>query len=258
MSAAALIIGFQILSLVGSAITAAKLFVTGLSVRYKFFFWYFLFRVPNTAWPLFFNSKSKFYFYFWVATEPVTWIFHTVMVLELYRLVLEKHRGLYTLGRWVLFAGLGTSVTISLASLIPRMPKAITEQSKTFWAYLAIERGVMLGLAILLMFLMAFLVLYTVPISANIRTHARIYSVFFVSTYLALLLASFLGLHVHSSVNLALNAISVACVFAWLFLLSPKGEEIKSSAPILGPEQERRVLQQLDALNATLLKVSRN
>ena len=160
MSAAALIVVLQVVSLLGSALTAWKLLHTGLYRRYRFFFYYFLFRIPNTIWPLFPNSKTKLYFFFWVATEPVTWFFHSIVVLELYRLVLEKHKGLYTLGRWAMFAGVGTSVTISLISLIPRLTLSMTQQSKTMFWYLALERGFTLGLAIFLLFMMGFLVLY--------------------------------------------------------------------------------------------------
>jgi hypothetical protein len=226
--------------------------------KYRWFFWYFVFRLPNTAWPLAFDVTGEAYYNFWVFTEPITWIFHILVVLELYRLVLERHKGLYTLGRWAMFAGMATSVTLSLVSLIPKLTLAITQQSKTMFWYLAMERGLMLGLAIFLLFMMGFLVLYTVPISSNVKFHARVYAVFFISNYLTFLLASLRGIHALPWVNVVADAVSAACVFAWLFLLSPKGEEVKSSAPILGPEQERRVLQQLDALNATLLKVSRN
>jgi hypothetical protein len=257
MPGAALII-FQILSLTGSALTAGKLYQTGLYRKYRFFFLYFLFRIPNTAWPLFIHSDSELYFRIWIYTEPITWLFHTAVVLELYRLVLERHKGLYTLGRWALFAGLSTSIFISLVSLIPRMNLAITQQSRTMFWYLAMERGFMLGLAIFLLFMMAFLVLYTVPISANVKIHARLYTIFFVSNYLTWLLRSLFGYTAAPLTDGTAQLVSMACVFGWFFLLSPKGEELNTSAPAIGPEQERRVLEHLDALNATLLKASRN
>jgi len=268
MSKAALILIIQILSLAGSALTAVKLYRTGLYRKYRFFFWYFLFRVPNSTWPLFFNNflntNATVYYYFWVATEPVTWVFHTLVILELYKLVLEKHKGLYTLGRWAMFGGIGTSLIISLISLIPRMVKDMTRQSKTMIVYLYMERGVMLGLAIFLLFMMGFLVLYTVPLSRNVTVHARVYAVFFFSNFLTFLLLSLFPsgrtefLHILPWTNLVADAVSMICVYDWFFLLNAAGEEVHTSQPILGPEQERRVLQQLDALNATLLKVSRN
>lgn len=262
MSVAALIVAFQILSVIGAVLTVIKLWKTGLYRKYRFLFFYFLFRIPNTIWPLFFNdffdTQATLYYQLWIATEPVTWFFHTAVVLELYHLVLQKHKGLYTLGRWALFAGVGTSLTISLVSLIPRMTLSMTQQSKTMFWYLATERGFMLGLAIFLLFMMGFLVLYTVPISRNVKMHARIYTIFFVSNYLAFLLRSLFGYEANPVTNGIGQFVSMACVFAWLFLLGPKGEEVKTSVPVIGPEQERRVLQHLDALNATLLKASRN
>ncbi len=257
MSVASLIIGFQILSLGGSALMAGKLFSTGLYRRYRIFFWYFLFRIPNTSWPLFFSSTaSPLYFRFWVFTEPVTWVFHMAVVLELYRLVLEKHKGIYTLGRWAMFCGVGTSAVVSVVSLIPRLTLSMTQQSKWMFRYLAMERGVGLGLAIFLLFMTAFLILYTVPLSRNVKIHARIYTVFFFSNFLTFLLHSLFGLTIVPFTNLLAEAVSAACVLAWFLLLSAQGEEVQTSQPIFSPEQERRMLHQLDAFNATLLKVS--
>src|SRR5579862_1803932 len=109
MSDVALISSLQIVSLLGSFLTTFRLFQTGLYRRYHWFFLYFLFRIPNTTWPLLLRLNSKIYFFFWVATEPITWIFHACVLLELYRLVLDKYRGLYTLGRWSMFVGMAAS-----------------------------------------------------------------------------------------------------------------------------------------------------
>ena len=253
-----LIVSLQIVGLLASILTAYHLYRTGLYRRYRFFFWYFLFRIPNTAWPLFFSdTKSDLYFYFWLATEPVTWIFGIAIVLELYRLVLEKHKGLYSLGRWAMFLGLGVSAAVSVISLIPRMTLALTEQSKTMFAYLAVQRGLALGLALFLLFMMGFLVLYTVPLSRNVKVHAKIYTVFFFSKFLIFLLQSLWGLHSYDKLSTWADAVSAICILAWFFLLTPNGEEVLSSHPILNPEHERRLLLQLDALNAALLKSSK-
>jgi len=52
-------------------------------------------------------------------------------------------------------------------------------------------------------------------------------------------------------------AMSSACTFAWFFLLSRNGEETHVKQAWIGPRQEERILYQLDALNATLLKAGR-
>ena len=57
--------------------------------------------------------------------------------------------------------------------------------------------------------------------------------------------------------NTGLMAMSSACALAWFFLLSRNGEEARVKLPWIGPEQEERILCQLDSLNATLLKAGR-
>jgi hypothetical protein len=44
---------------------------------------------------------------------------------------------------------------------------------------------------------------------------------------------------------------------AWWLMLSANVEEVRTQTPQLRPDSEERILEQLDLLNATLLKVSR-
>src|SRR5947209_6084219 len=99
MTSPALIQFLQLILLIGSALVALKLYWSGLYKRYPIFFSYFLFRVPNGIWPLLLNVKSPEYFRVWICSEVVVLSFYILMVRELYRLVLEKYKGLYTLGR---------------------------------------------------------------------------------------------------------------------------------------------------------------
>jgi hypothetical protein len=102
-----------------------------------------------------------------------------------------------------------------------------------------------------------FLTKYPVPLSRNVVVHTVIYSVFFLSDALVLLWRTLLGYHVTFSINVVATAISSTCAIAWWLLLSAKGEEVQVRGPQLRPDSEERILQQLDLLNATLLKVSR-
>lgn len=248
----------QACSLIGSFLVVGRLLTSGLYKRYHVFFLYFLFRIPNGLWPILLPVTGSAYFYAWIATEPFTWIFHIAVVLELYRLVLEKHKGLYTLGRWALYAGMSLSILVSILTLLPKLKNAGALQSKTVGYYLAAERGVTLGLAIFLLFMMFFLTRYPVPMSRNLIVHISIYTVFFISNFLVWLLRSLFGLIVNNQTNLLASAVSAVCVYLWFFLLSPQGEAVPANLPSFGPEYERRALHQLDALNATLLKASKN
>src|SRR3954447_4101581 len=121
MTSAALGSLFLALSLVGSALTALKLLVTGLYKRYPVFFCYFVFRVPNSIWPLLVNIRSQHYFAIWRISFLLTLLFYVLLGAELYRLVLEKYRGLQTAGRWAMYVSLLISASISILMLLPKI-----------------------------------------------------------------------------------------------------------------------------------------
>src|SRR5947208_8370101 len=97
MNVAALGSILQTVSLLVSALMALKLWMTGLHRHYPVFFLYFVFRVPNAIWPLFFPVTSDMYAYIWAFTDPLVLIFYILLVVELYRLVLQRYPGLYTI-----------------------------------------------------------------------------------------------------------------------------------------------------------------
>src|SRR5579872_3507587 len=122
-SGAAIIRILTLAILAGCGLTSIKLVYSGLYRRYRALFAYLIFRFLYTAALLFVftNFRTAGYQRFWILTEPVIWLFYVLMVIELYSLVLERHRGLYTLGRWVLYAGLSVSILISGLALLPQL-----------------------------------------------------------------------------------------------------------------------------------------
>ena len=260
MSTFALISFCQLLSAFFSAVVAIKLFSSGLYRRYRIFFIYFIFRVPYqiiTSFRFHQNPGSMTYLDFFLYTEPVVLLFYILVVLELYGLVLERYKGLYTLGRWAMYAAIVISVTISVLTLLPKIAPSTPEPSRNLFKEVAVERGVDFSLVIFILLIVAFLGRYPVPLSRNVIVHTGIYSVFFLTQTLVLLLRTLFGINDATQFNLILTTISLTCTIAWAVLLSAKGEEIQVNAPQLRPDSEERILRQLDALNQTLLKVSR-
>ena len=92
MTSVALSSFLQSLLLLGSALTALKLYTTGLYKKYPVFFFYFVFRIPNNLSPLVLDFRSNTYFFVYLATLPIMLLFYVLMVRELYRLVLEDYR----------------------------------------------------------------------------------------------------------------------------------------------------------------------
>ncbi len=230
MSSQALVQIFQAVTLVGAALTAVRLFRTSLRKRYPVFFSYFIFWVLNSIWPFFLSGSSHTYYWFWVCTEPIYWTFYVLVVWELCGLVLEKHPGLATLGRWSMFLGLAFSVIVSVASLIPTMRPA-GAQWRTTRFLLAVEYGVTLTLVIFLLLMMFLLKGYPVRLSRNVVLHAALFTIFFISNSVGMLFQRLFGTQLYTAVDSVLMAISAICVIVWLIFLNPAGEEVRLDLP---------------------------
>jgi hypothetical protein len=250
----ALVRVLQVLTLAGVALTAIKLHKTGLRRRYPVFTAYCAFWALNSTWPLILPINSWLYYRLWVYTEPVNWLFYVLVVRELCGLVLEKFQGLRTLGRWAIYAGTFVAVSISIISLLPRIQSA---GWKTTIYMVAVDRGITLGLVVFLILMMFLLKGYPVRLSRNLVLHAFLYTTFFVTNTLDGVLANLLGKNVYTIIDTGAMLISAACAITWFLFLNPSGEDVQVTVPLFTPRQEERILQHLEALNATMLRVSR-
>jgi hypothetical protein len=254
MTSAALVSSLKAVLLLGSALMVLKLYCSGLYHRYPIFFAFFIFRIPNTIWPFFLETSSPLYQKVWVLTEPIEFGFYVLMVVELYKLVLEKYKGLYSLGRWALYLSLVISVSISAITLVPRIKPTMPQRSRIMFYVIATERGIQTGLALFIILILCFLSLFPVRLSRNVRVHALVFSIFFLSTTFVLLMSSLFGMHLLDVVNISLMGVTAASLVAWLTLLRAE-EEDPVRAPFK-PEHESRLLAHLDSLNTALLRTS--
>ena len=242
--------------LLGSVLMVLLLYRTGLYRRYPIFFAFFIFRIPNSIWPLFLEVSSPRYQQVWVLSEPVALGFYVLMVVELYKLVLEKYKGLYSLGRWALYVSLAISVSLSAISLLPRIKPSMPQESKVMFYMLATERGIDTGLVIFIVLILCFLSFFPVKLSRNVRVHALVFSIFFLSHTFVALMRSLFGMRLADQVNTVLLGITASSVVAWLTLLRAAGEQSSPAPAVYKPEDESRLLMHLDSLNATLLRAS--
>lgn len=258
-ASAAIIRLLEFLILAACLLTSIKLRYNGLYRRYKALFAYLIFRFFYTGALLFafHSTQSASYLWFFALTEPAIWIFYVLVVIELYSLVLENHRGLYTLGRWVLYGGLSLSLLISGLALLPELSGGAPQRSRLLPYYVAIERGVDFSLLIFLVLILLWLTRYPVPLSRNVLVHSVAYTFLFLSNTAGLLVRVIFGFTLTGPVNTLFLGIGAVCILIWLIFLTPRGEEARVNVPNLGPEHEQRILSQLEALNKTLLKVSR-
>src|SRR5215467_12721421 len=102
-----------------SGLAGLKLWRTGLYRRYPALFGFLL--VVSLLSLAFLSSSVPAYVTYWKILQPFTWVFSVWVVLELYTVILERHKGLATFSRWVQYAGFAVSTVVSVLALLPRI-----------------------------------------------------------------------------------------------------------------------------------------
>ena len=249
---------FLVISILGCSATAIRLFRCGLSARYRVFTWFFAFAAVNHVWPLLIDRASFLYFYFWIVTEPVFRVFYVLTVLEMYRLMTERYKGLYSLARWAMYGTSAVSVLVSVMMLLPRITPAMPQKSVCLGYAYAFNRGVDFSLTVFILLILLFLSQYPIALSRNLLAHATLCSLYFLSSGTYGMVRRMIGGAPATSLNLVLSGIVASCTVAWFLLLSPKGEGIKAVRIRFSAGYEAQVLEKLDALNQILLKSAGN
>ena len=223
---------------------------------YPFLFAYLVFLAPDSLGPLVMDLRSRAYFRFWLITEPINWAFEILVVRELCGLVLARYKGLCSLGRWTMYAGIAISGAISLASMLPRIPDALSHRSRLLFYWYGADRGINFALGIFLILMVLAASRYPVPVSRNVVLNASVFTAVFLSSTLASLLRTVFDFRVSSQTNVMLTAVNAASLAVWLFVLTPKGEEIRVELAHFHPEHETRILQRLDQINRLVLRLA--
>jgi hypothetical protein len=250
---ASLVLGSLIVA--GTALLSVRLYVSRLSHRYRAFFYYLIFYTLQTGFMLTLDWRGGLYQKVYIVSEPVAWIFYTLVVMELYSLVLEDYRGLYTVGRWALIVAVVLALSASALSLLAPS-KAV--QSRLMTYYYAAERAVYFSLIVFLLTILFLLIQYPITLSRNIILHSVAYSIYFLSNTVLFLLLSVRGYAVISMVKYTMIAATLLTLGLWLALLTPAGEKRRVRLrPSWMPGREEELVGQLNSLNAALLRATR-
>jgi hypothetical protein len=197
------------------------------------------------------------YYGIWVSTQPILWLSYILVVFELYSLVLKHYRGIYSVGRIFFFVAVATSTAISALTVSVTTTGALVKNPLLYYYALA-ERGIVTSLAIFLLLLMVLVAWFPVPLSRNLLIHCSVYTAYFFALNVIDLFWHLSGLQASYWSNMARYVVALGCYFCWAFLLSPSGEDRTASLHLgRSPLEEKRLLGQLEGLNATLLRTAR-
>jgi hypothetical protein len=229
-----------------------RLWRDGLHRIYPYFFVYLVLELVQSLIPVLVPLQSRLYRDLFVTSQALIVAFDALVVLELYSVVLRNLAGIARITRRYV------TITLFLAVVIAVLLLRLENNTATMTGYLfAFERTVMSSLVVFVLLISGFLVYYPVPLGRNVIAYMAGYAAFFLTATTATLINN-LGYswnRVLGSVNMG---VFVACLMFWLLMLRPQGE---TKRVVVGhqwnPSDERRLLAQLEAINASLLRSGR-
>jgi len=252
-------------NLVGSALVIWRLYSLDLHKIYRFFFASMALSLIRSAILFPFAPNNPTYYRIWVSTQPLIWLAYALVVFELYRLVLAQYRGIYSLGRWFFFGAIGVALLLCALTVAPTVEVASSTARASgrpplLVFYALTERGTQTVLAVLLLLLLAFVAGFAVPLGRNLLIHSVVYTVYFIVGNISNLFWSSSSGRERAPLwsGFARLGVAAACYAAWAFLLSRRGEDRITSLHLgRNAGAEKRLLGQLEDLNATLIGAAR-
>lgn len=232
---------------------AAKLWRDGLVSKYRLFAGYILLQLLFGVARLGVSQGTNEYAYFYFVSQPFLILGAFLAISEVYNLVLKDRPGIARMGRRVLPASVVVAVLLSGMTLFIRWSG---EKSKSPFleAYFTSEQFLYGSILLVVVLISTFLLWFPVPLSRNVVLHSCLFACYLLVQTIARMLTIAVGSDATGWINVTMMSVGLTCLIIWVLLLSPKGDKVivKAGAPNWSPEQERRLLSQLDSINATL------
>ncbi len=204
--------------------------------------------------PVRFNSNL--YGWIFLISTPLLWVLAYLVVLELYRLILEDYPGIASVGRKAVTWCMGLAVIVSILYAIPDL-RATTGQFPVLRVYNILERSTVLALLLFLVLIQLFLLRYRLRLSPNRMVYATGYAVYFGIGVAEDVVLTALGVRVAEVVGHLIVVSSAALLLVGAALLSSKGEVRVQLETSDSSSDRARLQQQLTDINRLLTRAAR-
>jgi len=229
-----------------------RFFWTGLYRIYVYFFIYLLLLIAQAIVLSSVPFHTNAYRDAFLVTEGLIACSYSLVVLELYSIVLRDLAGIASASRRYIKITLALAIGFSALLLVfEKTP------GSTVARFLIFERVAVSSLVVFVILISVFLLYYPIHLSRNAVVYSIGYAFYFLIKAAALFISNVDNRWLRQFDTLRIVA-ATACLLFWTFALSRRGE---SGAITLGhhwkPEDEERVLSRLQAINASLLRAGR-
>lgn len=241
----------------GAAVAVARLVYLKLARRFRALFAYLVFLAAMETDFGSLSQASKYYFWSYVALEPLECMFGIMAVRELLALTFNDYPGIRTFGRWVMYAGMAFAVGISLflAGFFWTNTASGRAHSHVYYLELS-KRSIVFSLAFVIVTILIFLSKYPLYLSRNTLVSSAFFSILFLSEASRLLVDGLAPQLNNRYVDWTENIFTSLCLFGWAILLKPESQQLPARIKVPGP-QEDHLLQQLNALNRLMTRAAK-
>jgi hypothetical protein len=235
-----------------------RLWVSHLAPIYRWLFIYLAVGVLQQCALLFTPRTTNLYGWTYIAGQSIKIVLVVFVVLELYRLALAGQPALAKYGQntvaVVLFASAGIA---ALGLLID--PTAPPGRSMILYRFFSFERTMDSFVLVFLVLITLFMTWFPVRMKRNVALYVGGFILLFLSRSAYMLLLNVMSVRHLGTLNSGMQVISSTCLLVWLFTLGKEGEK---TTTVVGhrwdPAAMDRMSGQLDAINASLMKLSRS
>jgi hypothetical protein len=244
-------------------VLVARLLASRLLPKYRVFALFLLYDLGLSLlwvalpWRRLIDQYGLDYRTIWLATRPLAWLLYIWVVYAILHKVMDDHPGILRTSRRSFVCAVGIAL-VSARIEYAASAQALTVIAEFVTRAMIIERACVTTSLILLAVTLAFLLWFPVQVSRNIACLCAGLLAYFAAATAMLLLRDVWS--IGSSLSLSMTVVSVhtACLLLWLRYLDTRGE-VKKVTPghIWRPQDQERLVGQLEAINAALIRSAR-
>jgi hypothetical protein len=245
------------LNIAATAALIVRLLLSGLYAPYRCLFIYLGVDLTESVMAAVFRHNGFIYGIIYYAGQGLKMILAVLVVLELYRLALAGQPTLASYGRKTVSYVLTGAAAVALLGLA--IDRTVPPGRPPFlYRFLSFERTMDVCLFIFLLLIIAFMTWFPVRMKQNVALYIGGFVLYFLARASGLLLINILPPQYTNAMSNVMLSISLTCLVVWLIALRREGEQ---AITVVGhrwnPAATERLITQLEAINASLLRLSR-
>jgi hypothetical protein len=201
----------------------------------------------------------------WLAGKVAVWVLTVWTIYALLAAISANLQGIYRFSRRVLNISFAVTITIGLLSAVPeylasglaRPDFGVDVLDKLAVMAVIFDRVLSSVALLVVLCILCLLLWFPVEISRNLAVFTSGFVIYFAAKTALLLGRSFWSHDSTRIVSIAITAVLSVCLAYWAVFISPAGEHVRTR---LGhrwqPREQERLIGQLEAMNAALLRAS--